>query len=852
MTTYLGIMNKTFLFIFLLLTHVNLNAQVTIEHDAVMGLENSVLQIDSDTYLVAYRGDSDDGFIKTFTVTADGSSITQVASLEHDTNFGYYNSLVHVTGNIYALAYTGNNNDGFIKTFSIPTDGSSITQIASLEHDTNTGEHNSLVQVDTDTYLLAYAGEGNDGFIKTFTISSDGTSITQVSSLEHDTNTGKSNSLVKVDSDTYALAYTGNGNDGFIKTFSVSADGSSITQVASREHNTNYADYNSFIQVDSDTYLLAYGNVGEVVTFTIPADGSSITEVASLQHSGGAFGNSLVKVDSDTYALVYQSPNDDNDGYVKTFTVAADGSSITQVAVNEIDPYYYFGGAMIQVDSDTYLIAYAGDGADGYLTTVGITSSGLISSPLWITGDAGFRMLSSPVSGQVLGDLLTNAWTQGMTGGDVTNGNANVWTFNVSEQSWSALSDISGSGTSVAAGQGFLTYIFADNNNDGADDLPITLHVSGSENSGSVTYPSSGSIAANAYGFAGNPYYSTIDWDDVTKTNVTSTVYVWDDASSAYKSWNGSTGGLTDGLIAPFQGFWVQADGSGSGSITIEEADKSSSAGIHYRIADLEESGSLSLTFTSTNDQQDVAWFSFTEDGKVYKDYKDAYKLLPLAATSRIVAMSYNNESSLDINNLPFSHNQDIEVPLFVLSLEAEENNFRTIENDLTVRWNTDHLPAHVEVILMDQLTGTQVNIREQSNYTFTTEPKGSFSTSYSGPVGTYPVVGEARFILLVSYDALTSADINKVSPEELALHDAFPNPFNPSTQIQYALPEATQVTLEVFNSVGQKVKELVNGQKSAGYHTTTFEASGLSSGVYLYRLSTPLFTQTKKMLLIK
>ena len=154
--------------------------------------------------------------------------------------------------------------------------------------------------------------------------------------------------------------------------------------MASREHNTNYADYNSLIQVDSDTYLLAYGNVGEVVTFTIPTDGSSITEVTAVQHNGGnnAIGNSLVKVDSDTYALVYQSQSDDSDGYVKTFTVAADGSSITQVAVSEFDPYYYIEGAIIQLDSDSYAIAYAGDGNDGYIATIGITTSGLISSPL--------------------------------------------------------------------------------------------------------------------------------------------------------------------------------------------------------------------------------------------------------------------------------------------------------------------------------------------------------------------------------------------------------------------------------------------------------------------------------------
>jgi len=100
-----------------------------------------------------------------------------------------------------------------------------------LEHDTDVGVYNSLVQVDSDTYALAYRGADSDGFISTFTIDSDG-AITAVktqsegNNLEHDTVLGSHNSLVQVDSDTYALAYQGpsalaSAGDGFISTFDI-------------------------------------------------------------------------------------------------------------------------------------------------------------------------------------------------------------------------------------------------------------------------------------------------------------------------------------------------------------------------------------------------------------------------------------------------------------------------------------------------------------------------------------------------------------------------------------------------------------------------------------------------------
>ena len=96
--------------------------------------------------------------------------------------------------------------------------------------------------------------------------------------------------------------------------------------------------------------------------------------------------------------------------------------------------------------------------------------------------------------------------------------------------SWSVGSNL---GSNMTAGAGILVYAFADNNNDGTDDLPVTLSVSGTENSGDVRYPALGTIEDGRYGFAGNPYYSTIDWDDVDQSNnISATVYIHDDAKS--------------------------------------------------------------------------------------------------------------------------------------------------------------------------------------------------------------------------------------------------------------------------------------------------------------------------------
>jgi len=89
-------------------------------------------------------------------------------------------------------------------------------------------------------------------------------------------------------------------------------------------------------------------------------------------------------------------------------------------------------------------------------------------------------------------------------------------------------------------------------------------------------------------------------------------------------------------------------------------------------------------------------------------------------------------------------------------------------------------------------------------------------------------------------------------TPNEFSLMQNYPNPFNPSTTIRYGLPQRSQVTLSVFNTLGESVSTLVNGDMDAGYHEVQFDGSKLASGVYLYRIQAGSYVETKKLLLVR
>ena len=88
--------------------------------------------------------------------------------------------------------------------------------------------------------------------------------------------------------------------------------------------------------------------------------------------------------------------------------------------------------------------------------------------------------------------------------------------------------------------------------------------------------------------------------------------------------------------------------------------------------------------------------------------------------------------------------------------------------------------------------------------------------------------------------------------PLEFSLSQNYPNPFNPTTTIEFDLPRAINVDLIVYDNLGRKVKTLVEGVQPAGYHKAVFDAQGLSSGMYYYRIAAGDFVKVKKLILLR
>jgi len=136
-----------------------------------------------------------------------------------------------------------------------------------------------------------------------------------------------------------------------------------------------------------------------------------------------------------------------------------------------------------------------------------------------------------------------------------------------------------------------------------------------------------------------------------------------------------------------------------------------------------------------------------------------------------------------------------------------------------------------------------------------TTEPK---EYSYSDDIKNITVNSLAYRLKQIDFDGSYEysdevlVEVEIPLPSEFTLHQNYPNPFNPVTIISYSLPIKSQVEIVIYNTLGESITRLVNGEKEAGQHSVEFNAASLPSGIYFYKLQAESFAESKKMLLLK
>lgn len=472
-----------------------------------------------------------------------------------------------------------------------------------------------------------------------------------------------------------------------------------------------------------------------------------------------------------------------------------------------------------------------------------------------MTGGENWRMLSSPVEDATYDDLLGDFWTQGVSNSDSPdNGSSNILVYDASVPGFVSISDQT---NKITPGKGFIFYAYSDDDyNSTNEGFPKTLNLAGYENEAPVDVQTE----ASEFNLLGNPYSKYIDYSELSlggsdglNDNWNSTIYIYDPNKSGgadYISYNGSTGDITDGLISPYQGFFVEA-AAGATNFKLPFSAKTDSEGSFYGKEASSQESIIKLSITK-DDATANNYLTFMENGLMGKDSKDAYDL-PSMSNTFMSFYSVVNGSKFEINNLPKAFEEELSIPLDFDQYKDGKQVFGSYE----LTWpEMNNIPADWEITIEDKKTQEVINITELSSYNFKVEKS---EVSNKTPVSVNTSLNEqkvkatnARFVLTISALQSTGVENEKEEPYGIQLYQNYPNPFNPTTNIGYEISSTQEISLTVHNVMGQKVATLVQGTQRAGQHQATWNAENMASGVYYYRLKAGNYVQTQKMTLIK
>jgi len=231
-----------------------------------------------------------------------------------------------------------------------------------------------------------------------------------------------------------------------------------------------------------------------------------------------------------------------------------------------------------------------------------------------------------------------------------------------------------------------------------------------------------------------------------------------------------------------------------------------------------------------------------------YPDYDVSYNALNLLKDT------YANDSSSSVNSYHSIFNSKVKNNINAMAglilADIDKGNRLSRINDVINNYQGHGI---VELALYDKFVYHYFEKQDKQNATtISKQLDQQFPLSW-GAIEAHRVLGDTAYFKINSYnDPAMQKTSSQQTPTEFALIGNYPNPFNPTTRISYQLPKNGFVTLKVYDILGREVASLVKENQKAGNYSIPFDASKLSSGIYIYTIRANDFIQSKKMNLVK
>ncbi len=270
-------------------------------------------------------------------------------------------------------------------------------------------------------------------------------------------------------------------------------------------------------------------------------------------------------------------------------------------------------------------------------------------------------------------------------------------------------------------------------------------------------------------------------------------------------------------------------------------------------VLELQDNGLVALGKRASNTfgGDDIYLIKTDENGYSYCAFSTYTPVVNNISNLQAMNLNLGIFNFISVSNYPlatFTPSSGQNTSCAVIPVELKSFNYKLDKGNLILSWSTAteinnmgfKIKRNNEEIAYVPGSGTSTELRK---YSFEDEKLLNGDYVYA--------------LIQVDYDGTQNkigeleVTINNI-PSDYNLEQNFPNPFNPSTKINYAIPQNSYIILNIYNSIGEKVNTLVEGFKEAGYYQTAFDGSNLPSGIYFYTLSSDNFMTTKKMILLK